>query len=225
MAGIKVSNDEKIAVEHIVRPVLTVVALTNDYYSYEKEYTVYLREGGTNGVTNSLWVLMREHGVDKEEAKRLLAQKITAFEQEYLAARESYEKANPNLSQRVKSWIDAAVFIASGSHYWSTYTTRYHRPEYSGLAPVRLNGPGDGAVQSSPNLDDKPSVNETSDILGRHCEIQFGQQLWSDDLSPAIESNLQTPVSDNEKALSFTDTVVREISAEVWKLYIKAKIS
>jgi hypothetical protein len=93
VSGIKLPDEEKLAVGHIVRPVLTVAALTNDYYIYEKEYTVYLREGGKNGVTNSIWVLMREHGVDKEEAKRLLAQKITAFEQKYLAARESYEKA------------------------------------------------------------------------------------------------------------------------------------
>lgn len=217
VAGVKVSEEEKLAVEHIVYPVLTVASLVNDYYSYEKEYTVYLREDGTNGVANSIWVLMREYGINKAEAKRLLAQKITALEQEYLAARESYEKANPNLSQRVKSWIDAAVFIASGSHYWSTYSTRFHRPEYSGLAPIRSNGPRDGTIQStSPNLDkDTSSVQETPDILDRDCEIQLEQQLPSNNLSPVIKSGLQTPVSDNEKILSFTDTRERDILAEI----------
>ncbi|KFY63027.1 hypothetical protein V496_04299 [Pseudogymnoascus sp. VKM F-4515 (FW-2607)] len=109
---------------------------------------------------------------------------ITAFEEEYLAAKESYENDHPNLSQL------------------STFAGRYNRPEYMEHSPIWSNGPGDRSIHCSSNLDnDTPPESETLDIPDRVCEIPLEQQRRGSVSSLVIEC----------------DTIVREISAEVWK--------
>ncbi|KFX92088.1 hypothetical protein V490_05578 [Pseudogymnoascus sp. VKM F-3557] len=207
-AGVKISAEEKRAVEHIIRPVMMSVALSNDYYSYDKAYTEYVNSGGQNGVTNSVWVLMREHGVDKVRAKELLANKIKALEREYLAARELYENTHPNLSQQVKAWMDSAAFISSGTHYWSTYASRYNRPENLESAPVFSSGHGGGLNHSGSNLDNNTTPENETQTHGRPdgaSKILSEQQEQSNILSQSIDSGYQSSICNDEKDRSFTD--------------------
>jgi len=52
VSGINITADERHALECIIKLASIVILLTNDYYSYRKEYIVYVREGSTNRVYN-----------------------------------------------------------------------------------------------------------------------------------------------------------------------------
>jgi hypothetical protein len=209
------------------------VALSNDYYSYDKAYTEYVNSGGQNGVTNSVWVLMREHGVDKVRAKELLANKIKALEKEYLTARELYENTHPHLSQQVKAWMDSAAFISSGTHYWSTYASRYNRPENLESAPVFSSGHGGGLKHSGSNLDNNNNNNNNNTTPENETQTHgipdgaskiLSEQEQSNILSQSIDSGYQSSICNDEKGRSFTDMTApftditaREIPAQVQK--------
>lgn len=86
-------------------------------------------------------------------------------------------------------------------------------------SPIWSNGPGDRSIHCSSNLDnDTPPESETLDIPDRVCEIPLEQQRRGSVSSLVIECGQQSLASNDEKKIcSFTDTIVREISAEVWK--------
>ena len=215
-AGLKVSDEVKRATEHIVHPVELSAALINDYYSFKKESMMDEKEGSTTGVPNSVWILMNLRGIDVEEAKRLLLEIIAAHVQEYSAARESYEKANPNLPQNVKAWLDIAGLTYSGVHYWSAFSYRYHRyddVDTSAIEKRLAEACKSSPVRAAANLGKRNlSTEGLLDLDHSANGTGRGKRVRSDD-----QTLVGTPASIGDTmTFSFTNAGVREISDEVW---------
>jgi ophiobolin F synthase len=66
--ALTIPENELAICEELVLPAIVAASLTNDLYSYEKEFRGAQRAGNSH-VTNGLWVLMIEHGISLEEAK------------------------------------------------------------------------------------------------------------------------------------------------------------
>ena len=54
-------------------------------------------------------------------AKNLLVDEITVLEKVYLVLRTSFEASNLHLLQNARRYMDAALVLATGGFYWSTF--------------------------------------------------------------------------------------------------------
>lgn len=130
--GVTISDEEKAAVRHIVHPILTNVIMINDYYSFEREYEEYIINGKKHDMRNSVWFLMQHEGLEGRQAKRRVLEEALESERNYTMARNAYEEAHPDMAPRIARYLDAAMFLATGGWYWSTFSSRYryiYRPE------------------------------------------------------------------------------------------------
>jgi hypothetical protein len=119
------SQNDRASVEHAIRPLFEVYALTNDLYSFDKEYASYLREGINKGVPNSVWFLMRDCDISISEAKIKVTGLILSKEGEYYRKKGELETSGKEISTEGWQYLDHAVFMVSGVSYWSSFCERY----------------------------------------------------------------------------------------------------
>ena len=140
--GVVILEAEKEAVSHIVEPILTSVIMINDYYSFEREYEEYIINGKKHGMRNSVWFLMQHEGLKERQAKQRVLEEALESERNYTIARKAYEEVHPDMAPRIARYLDAAMFLASGAWYWTTFCSRYryiYRPEkVPGPEPVDI---------------------------------------------------------------------------------------
>jgi hypothetical protein len=124
--NIKLTEEEKHLASAIVRPALVSGILTNDYYSWEKEFQAY-QDGKLTRPMNAVFILMGQYGVSADQAKELLKAKIIDFEREYSRSRNKLEIEGLQISQNLLKYIMAAGLFASGHSLWCTSAPRYHQ--------------------------------------------------------------------------------------------------
>lgn len=122
--GISIPEEEMNLCRRLMRPAWIAVGLTNDLYSWEKEYQAFLEKGQTH-VVNAVWVLMREHSFTFDQAKDLCSQKIKENVAEYLCTVEE-NRNNENLSLDLRKYIECMQYALSGNVFWSKLSPRYH---------------------------------------------------------------------------------------------------
>lgn len=123
--GVVIPEEEKEAVGHIVEPILTNVIMINDYYSFEREYEEYIINGKKHDMRNSVWFLMQHEGLEERQAKQRVLEEALESERNYTIARRVYEEAHPDMPPRIARYLDAAMFLATGAWYWTTFSSRY----------------------------------------------------------------------------------------------------
>jgi hypothetical protein len=135
--GITIPEKEADICAKLMRPAWVAAGLTNDLFSWEKEYAAAIRNGHPD-VANAIWVLMGEHSITAEEAKLLCREKIKVAVAEYLKIIEE-SRNNTNLSLDLRRYIEAMQYSLSGNVVWSLQCPRYH-PEknYNQLQLLRM---------------------------------------------------------------------------------------
>lgn len=122
--GISIPEEEMNLCRRLMRPAWIAAGLTNDYYSWEKEYQASLENGQTH-VVNAIWVLMREHSLTVDQAKDLCSQKIKENVAEYLLIVEE-NRNNEDISLDLRRYIECMQYTLSGNVVWSKLCPRYH---------------------------------------------------------------------------------------------------
>lgn len=110
-------------VSALVRPAFHAFGLTNDLYSWGKERDD-ARKTGAKHVVNAIWVIMGERSTTEEEAKNICRQKI----REYVLKFNDHVqviKANLELSEGLRTYVEALQYSLSGNAVWSIYCPRY----------------------------------------------------------------------------------------------------
>jgi hypothetical protein len=162
---------------------------------------------------------MNEHGITKEEAKKVLATMITGYELEYQEARERYEKANADLSQSLRSWIDAALFMASGANYWSSFCARYNQHQtssYNGLSS------GDDFPGNPASLDS--SVQKAANCHGPNPTTEQTVKCLTDGSTTRLDSITNcTNLSDDVPVNHCEHYDLLNISKEAFAVYAKLR--
>jgi hypothetical protein len=110
--------------EKLVLPAVVAASLTNDLFSYDKEYEA-AKAAGLSNVVNALWVLMQEHNISLEVAKERCRSRIRTEVGKYskiLAEVASRE----DLSCDTKKYLELMQYSVSGNVVWSLQCPRYH---------------------------------------------------------------------------------------------------
>ena len=144
--GLTIPEEQMNLCKMLSRPAWEALVLTNDLYSWDKER----REAailGQPSVVNAIWVLMQEHSVTEQEAKRLCRLKV---QQSVKGATRIVEatKADEEISLHLRKYLEALLYSISGNLVWSIYCPRYH-PEQT-LNEVSGKDSGSGKDTSLP---------------------------------------------------------------------------
>lgn len=123
--GLTIPDEEYQVCMELARPGYVALGLTNDLYSWEKEHQAAERQG-QDYVFNAIWVIMRERGVQEEEAKTICAEVVKTYIDEYCGIVER-TKNNPALSKEVRAYVEAVLFSIVGNLVWSIYCPRYRQ--------------------------------------------------------------------------------------------------
>ncbi|KAK8001763.1 terpenoid synthase, partial [Apiospora marii] len=125
------------------------LGLTNDLYSYQKEYETAMALG-QDYVVNVIWVLMEEHGITEDEAKDMCRTKI---KQTIVDFRQIVRDTNArtDISNETKRYLEGLLYSLSGNLVWSIDCPRYHT--WSSYNPQQLDWMKNGI----PDENGKPS--------------------------------------------------------------------
>lgn len=122
--GLSIPEEEMDLCERLTRPAWIHICLTNDLYSWEKEYQAFLEHGKTQ-TFNAIWVLTREHSLTVDEAKKLCRHKIKENVAAYLRNVEE-SRNNENLSLDLRKYIECMQYQIRGNLVWSMLAPRYN---------------------------------------------------------------------------------------------------
>ncbi|KIJ42381.1 hypothetical protein M422DRAFT_254464 [Sphaerobolus stellatus SS14] len=100
-----------------------VLALTNDYFSWNKE-----KYQSTDRIRNAVPLLMRQYSIPEKQARLLLKGMIIDEEERAKRLRMELE-SRPGLSDDMKRYIEALELYAGGNCYWSATCPRYNKPQ------------------------------------------------------------------------------------------------
>jgi len=122
--AITIPAHEATACSTLCRPAWIAAALTNDLFSWQKEYDAAV-ESGHSYVSNAIWVLMTEHKVDVDSAKDLCRQTIRKNVAEYVEIVKDAKNARGKYSVDLLRFMDGMQYSVSGNLAWSVGCPRY----------------------------------------------------------------------------------------------------
>lgn len=120
----RLTDEDRELVKHVFEPIEEALMLTNDYWSWDREYEEWKTNG--NRLVNAIDVVRRTRSTPIEAAREIVKQMIIEAEQEYVKKKAGFYRNHPDVSLELRRWIEAAGCVVSGSHYWATSAPRHH---------------------------------------------------------------------------------------------------
>ena len=129
--GLTIPEKESDICRELMIPTWVAASLTNDLFSFQKEYDD-AKKIGQPYVVNAVWVLMQERQIPEEEAKLECRKRI---KEEIKKAIKNAELAKEmNVSEDLKRYLHLLLYSLSGNVVWSLQCPRYHKNiPYNGL--------------------------------------------------------------------------------------------
>ena len=122
--GISIPKDELDLAHELAEVAYLNLGLTNDLYSYQKEYDTAMAMGQDH-VTNVIWVLMEERSISEDAAKEVCREKIKKTIVDFRQiVRET--NARTDVSVDTKRYMEGLLYSLSGNLVWSIECPRYH---------------------------------------------------------------------------------------------------
>ena len=122
--ALTIPEDEMDLCKRLGRPAFAAFGLTNDLFSWDKERDDAKQRGDPH-IVNAIWVLMGELSISESEAKVVCRDKIKAYVDEYLIIVQD-TRMKSELSQDLRTYIEALQYSISGNVVWSIDCPRYH---------------------------------------------------------------------------------------------------
>ncbi|MCJ1426601.1 hypothetical protein MMC29_004504 [Sticta canariensis] len=122
--ALTIPTEEMALCHELMQPAFAAITLTNDLFSWEKEYEA-AQKAGESQVVNAVWVLMREYSTDETRAREICRDKIKENVADYLRIVDD-TKRNLSISSDLAKYLDALQYLHSGNVIWSMHCPRYH---------------------------------------------------------------------------------------------------
>ena len=147
--AITIPEHEMYLCRELMRYAWIAAGLTNDLFSWQKEYDASRRSGRTD-VVNAILVLMGEHSITVEEAELLCRRKIKEYVAKYIKVVENTSK-RLDLSLDLRKYVEAMQYSLSGNVVWSLLCPRYHAEANYNELQLSLMKHGVGKRSLDPN--------------------------------------------------------------------------
>jgi hypothetical protein len=106
------------------RPCYAALGLANDYFSFDREYALYIRSGKRKTLGNAVWLHMHWHGVSIAIAKEMTLATTRNYERQFLDMCEEYRKRG-DVGEKVERYLRGLAYQVSGNVVWSLRCPRY----------------------------------------------------------------------------------------------------
>jgi ophiobolin F synthase len=121
--GISISEAEEALVQPIIDAATEGLLLANDFFSWEREYRE-LQSGQSKRIVSAVDLFIRTKGLSIDDAKDEVKRRIIKAERDFCHRRDELYKTHPDISLKLKRWIDCAGLAVSGNHYWCSACPR-----------------------------------------------------------------------------------------------------
>ncbi|RLL97216.1 hypothetical protein CFD26_106834 [Aspergillus turcosus] len=126
MQGLRVREDERQAVSEMVDYGLLSLSLSNDYYSFHREFDDHFRSGTLDAFHNAMALLMTEYGYTELEAEDILKREVLTAEKNLMEQYRQWEKSSVPKSDDLRSYLTLFILAIGGTNYWQAQTPRYN---------------------------------------------------------------------------------------------------
>jgi hypothetical protein len=123
--GMTLTPQEDAELARIIRPCFAALALTNDYFSFDRE----LEDAENTTLINSVSIIMRTQGLDIPSAKEIVRQTIRKYEAEFMRLTREYKRESALMSEKLEQYMEAMSYQVSENLVWSLNCPRYN-PDY-----------------------------------------------------------------------------------------------
>jgi hypothetical protein len=121
-ANVRLSEAEQRPLEKVIRLYFDHISLTNDLYSFDKEYADHIQTGAI--LVNAVDVVHRVHHISTSIAKKFVRE--AAFDIEALFTQEVRNlKQNVGLNEGQERFVDALTLCLAGHLFYSATSGRY----------------------------------------------------------------------------------------------------
>ncbi len=122
--GLNIPDEELASTRHVFEPAEWALVLTNDYWSWGREYNASLTKGSR--IVNSIELISRLRDISYGEANDVVRELITTYEREYERRLEQFLREHPSTPAHLRQFIEVVGFVVAGNHYWCANCPRHH---------------------------------------------------------------------------------------------------
>ncbi|GIJ88913.1 hypothetical protein Asppvi_007841 [Aspergillus pseudoviridinutans] len=123
--GLRLTEVERQAVSEMVDYGVLSASLSNDYYSFHREFDDQFRSGSLDAMHNAMALLMTEYGYTELEAGNILKCEVLAAEKNLMEQYRQWEKSSVPKSDDFRSYVIIFILSIGGANYWQAQTPRY----------------------------------------------------------------------------------------------------
>ncbi|EAW14129.1 polyprenyl synthetase family protein [Aspergillus clavatus NRRL 1] len=123
--GLRITEEEKQSVAPILDYGVMSGSLSNDYYSFHREFDEHMKSGTLDAIHNAMALLMTEYGYSEEEAGDILKQEVLAAEKQLMQHYEAWEASDAPKSDNIRSYVVLFILAVGGGNYWQSQSSRY----------------------------------------------------------------------------------------------------
>ena len=201
-----------------------ILALTNDYFSWEKEWQNYNADGCKGDLINSVLLYMKWYSVDATEAKKMLRSEMMARELKYCNMKAAY-LGHGNTSENTIRWLRLLESVMAGNFLWSATTARYiadAEDSYPGLRAAhqekRILGEDTSIVALiAPELSEKGVMSDEDYTSSKQLGYQklSAEQMSSTSTSPTSIDGGSLPDTSLKEVPKLRPSMLIEVYGEV----------
>ena len=165
--ALTISESERQLIMPITAPAFANLALTNDFFSWQKEYDQFKKDAKATYMVNGVWILMQKHSTTIEGAKQMLRDKIAGYCQEYLRLKTEFQSSKV-VSTDVRRYLSALELSIAGNVGWSQFSPRYQFSRNAATGNGLQNGfhsSASGANGHRPAIEARVNGSKQSKIM------------------------------------------------------------
>lgn len=132
--------------------------LVNDYFSWEKEWSNHVSNGGEGVIANAVFLFMRWYSIDAEASKIMLRKEIIAREETYCKEKDEF-LASGEATEKTTQWLELLDLVTAGNFVWSMTTARYRLGAEDAYPRLRAECSGTPDIGSAGSLGSPISVS------------------------------------------------------------------
>jgi ophiobolin F synthase len=122
--AIKISDKDREAMRSILDVVAECMCVSQDYWSFDKEYDEWVTLG--TPIFNAVQLFIQKEDMTIDEAKEKVKSRALQLEREYCHHKAVFYGDRPEETVHLKHFIETLGVIIGSYNYWATQSPRYH---------------------------------------------------------------------------------------------------
>ncbi|KAL3446905.1 isoprenoid synthase domain-containing protein [Aspergillus insuetus] len=144
MRKLRLDQEALDSVSHLTEICYLIAGLSNDFYSFHKEFEEHANSGTLDAIHNGMAVLMSRYGYDESEAEDIMKKEVLSAERSLMEKYEEWKSSSSPKSNELRHFMLLSILAVGGASYWQSFSPRYQRPNLSTTAEDRAQLVGSG---------------------------------------------------------------------------------